>query len=367
MLFPTAPDYFLRTMISAAMETPHLLYALLAIACSHHGRLVKDSTPKPKMTCLKYTNLAISNLRETIKSQDQSLKAETVTTAMVLCTNDVCNGNMQAWRTHLRGVLRLLAARLEHQKDFDATEEPFIWALTKWFKTMDIIAALSGFDGVCIHDPGNGPLDKSPSTENVYIDDICGYSLVLIPLLARVSELVRLQSLRHVPSGIDSSNGPSLETMVEIGALETKILSLSDKIAPSGTEEKDKHLAIELKSTHLAFVHTALLHLHRRVQLLPTHHSKVRLDIENILDALNNIQPSSPANILILWPIFSAGCETTIVTERDMIQERMTKMQGLGMGNFTRARELLQRFWESESNLPWDIYFAQHGLELVLF
>lgn len=95
MLFPAAPNFFLQRMIGAALETPHLLYALLASACSHHSRLVQDFSPRPKVTCLKYTNLAISSLRESISDTNQTLiTAQTVTTAMALCTNDVFDGNM---------------------------------------------------------------------------------------------------------------------------------------------------------------------------------------------------------------------------------------------------------------------------------
>lgn len=367
MLFPAAPNFFLQRMISAAMETPHLLYALLASACSHHSRLIKDSTPNPKVTCLKYTTMAISSLRETLQDADQSLNAETITTAMALCTNDVCNGNMHVWRTHLRGVLRLLAACLKHQRESYVVDDPFLLSLAKWFKTMDIIAALSGLDGECIHDPEDGPLDRGSILGNDYIDDICGYSLDLIPHMARISQLVRLRSLGYINADTCMADMALPQMAAEAESLETKISSLIDRPVYGAVLREGDAFGIELRNTHLAFVHSALLHLHRRVQLLPTHHDKVRTDIKNILDAICHINPTSTANILILWPVFSAGCETTVPSERDMIRERMGIMQSFGMGNFTRTRDLLELFWESGSELQWDTYFAQLGLELVLF
>jgi hypothetical protein len=367
MLFPAAPDFFLQRMIGAAMETPHLLYALLASACSHHSRLIKDSTPNPKVTCLKYTNMAISSLRETLQDANQSLKAETITTAMALCTNDVCNGNMHVWRTHLRGVLRLLAACLQHQREAYSTDDPFLLSLAKWFKTMDIIAALSGIDGECIHDPENGPLDRGSILGNDYIDDICGYSIDLIPYMVRISQMVRSQRLDNIPADTSPGELASLRVIAEVEALESDIMSLVEKPLSGPSYQEGEAFSTELRSTHLAFVHSALLHLHRRVQLLPIDHIKVRVDIKNILDAIQNINLTSTANILILWPVFSAGCETTSPSERDMIRERMGIMQNFGMGNFTRTRELLEKYWESGSDLRWDEYFARLGLELVLF
>lgn len=311
--------------------------------------------------------MAISSLRETLQDADQSLNAETITTAMALCTNDVCNGNMHVWRTHLRGVLRLLAACLKHQRESYAVDDPFLLSLAKWFKTMDIIAALSGLDGQCIHDPEDEPLDKGSILGNDYIDDICGYSLDLIPHMARISQLVRLRGLGHITADTSMADMASPRMIAEAESLETRISSLVDRPVSGAVLREGESFATELRSTHLAFVHSVLLHLHRRVQLLPTHHDKVRTDIKNILDAICNINPTSTANILILWPIFSAGCETTVPSERDMIRERMGIMQSFGMGNFTRTRDLLELFWESGSELQWDTYFAQLGLELVLF
>lgn len=45
-LFPAAPGSFLRSMISTALDTPHLLYALLAAACSHHQSLGSGHQPR---------------------------------------------------------------------------------------------------------------------------------------------------------------------------------------------------------------------------------------------------------------------------------------------------------------------------------
>lgn len=360
-LFPAAPDLFLQRMISSALVTPHLLHALLASACSHHGRLLQDSSPGPMVTCLKYTNLSISSLRQELSNAEPKLSAEMVTTAMALCTNDVCNGNMEIWRTHLRGVLRLLVAFLKDQTMSSTTIEPFIECLVKWFKTMDTIAALSGRDGQCIHISEDSTLKKVLPPPRGDVDDICGYSLELIPTMAEISSLVRVKQSSATQDVILSNTSTS---EIEV---ETKLHSLIEEPMPKLRHSSDKNFNWDLQSTHRAFVHSALLHLHRRVKILPKHDIRVRTDISNILETVTQIPPFSFANILILWPIFSAGCETDIAAEREMIQQRMENMQTLGMGNFTRARELLHRFWSSGTSLPWDEYFSQVGLELVLF
>jgi hypothetical protein len=360
-LFPAESDLFPQRLIGSALNTPHLLNAILASACSHHGRLLKDASSRRRATCLKYTNSAICSLREELSGTKQKPSAELVTTALILSTNDLCYGNIPIWRTHLRGVLRLLLALLEQQILLSTPINPFIECLAKWFKTMDVLAALSGLDVQCVHNPEDVLLGTSllHSTDNV--DDICGFSLDLFQLMAQVSRWTRRQYL-YSSTGLVWSD-PSVSGL----ELETKLYALLERSIPS-TRVTNGHISVlELQSTHRAFTHAALLHLHRRVQMLPKNHIQVRTDLNNILDAVSQIHPFSLANILILWPVFTAGCETDIITERGMIQTRMGNMQSLGMGNFARARQLLHRFWSSETSLPWDAYFAQVGLELVLF
>ena len=351
-LFPAAPPLFLQRIIASSLETPHLLYALLASACSHHSRLVKDTGPSSRVSCLKFTNLSISSLRSALTDTNATLTAETVTTAMALCTNDVCNGNMQTWRTHLGGVMRLLAAFLDSQGKL-SIDDPYIQCLVKWFTTMDVLAGLSGLSDSGVLSSENGLLDRTFDQLNGHIDDICGYSLKLAPLLARLSQLAQTQSR----CGLEMQG----DLISESNMLELEILALVE------CSFLDNLHHLELQSTHLAFVHSALLHLHRRVQMFPKNHDVVKTDLFNIINAVKQIAPFSSANILILWPVFSAGCETDDTEEREFIDNRMGDMQRHGLGNFTRARELLSKFWESGTPLPWDSYFANLGLELVLF
>ncbi|KAJ5564305.1 hypothetical protein N7513_000547 [Penicillium frequentans] len=347
-LFPAAPPVFLERLITGALEKPHLLYALLAAACSHHSRLVQQEMHQRLMVaCLKYTNLAISNLRSALADDNEMLQPETVTTAMTLCTNDVCNGNMDIWNVHLDGVIRLLTAFMEHQKE-NSQIDPYAQCLVKWCITMDVLAGFSGRRTV-----QSGLLAQVSNSSVDEIDDICGYSLELAPILAQLPQLAKSQK--------------QLSTTSEAEILEAKISRLDGATVSEAKLDSMGDLAIELHYTHLAFVHSALLYLHRRVQNLSRNHVKVRKDVTNIIDSIRRIGSFSLANILILWPMFTAGCETEIISERQYIQTRMNNMQCFGMGNYTRAREYLFNFWASETSLPWDVYFSQLGKEVVLF
>ncbi|KAE8146334.1 hypothetical protein BDV25DRAFT_52436 [Aspergillus avenaceus] len=367
LLLPAAPQAFVSELISHALNTSHLLHALLAAACSHHGRLVGDITARSRTTILKYTNSAISGLRTALCETARSLNVKTALTALVLCTNDICNGTKDIWKAHLLGAMRLLVGFLDHQTNGSIVTDPFALCLVKWFATLDTMANLSGIYTNADDRDHYWYLDRIPNVHSGYVDDISGYSPELIPILARLGQLSKWQ-IAYASLNQGTPVVYPLNLLEEAQSLESTILSLADRTVSDTTRMNHGcQAANDLQATHRAFVHATLLYLHRRVLLLPRSHPKVRTDVANVINSAQDIDSFSSANILILWPMFSAGCETDNVSERDIIQSRMAKMQSLGLGNYTRAKDLLKAFWSSGSSLPWDLYFTGLGLQLVLF
>ncbi|CEL10045.1 hypothetical protein ASPCAL13172 [Aspergillus calidoustus] len=352
VVFPLASQTFLDRLLSSAMETPHLLFAILATSDSHARRRLPISSLEN--TTLDYTNNAISGLRAALSNERNSHRAvEMAMTAMALCTNDVCNGNIDLFRVHLSGVRGMLVSGLVS----GLNKDPFAMYLFKWFAALDVSAGMSLFHQSTLL---RGGLYRSyraalPSLGDG-VDDICGYSLDLLPILAEVGELARERYTR-----------PDCPCLLQRGeALESRIAALHTTI-PISTNQTLSEKQPELHTAHSAFIHTALLHLRRRVYHLPKSDSRVRSDVTNILNAIRSIPSTSTANILLLWPIFSAGCETDETAERDLVDRRMGVMQDMGMGNFTRARSVLNRFWAARTEVRWDVWLAEEGVDLVLF
>ncbi|KAL4883202.1 fungal-specific transcription factor domain-containing protein [Aspergillus karnatakaensis] len=348
VVFPLASRSFLDRLLSAAMETPHLLYALLASSDSHARRRMASHTESDQ-TALQFTNDAIAGLRTALSDgRGARQRVEMAMTAMALSTNDVCNGNLDVFRMHLQGVRGMLASGLLNSGNSHSQGDSFAVYLFKWFAALDVSAGLSLFHRSSLlsgdlYASSREILDRTSDGYNEYVDDVCGYSLALLPILAEIGELARQRA----------------------EALETQIHSLPQPRA--SVQERSEVTEAELRTSHSAFIHTALLHLHRRVQLLPKHHPTVRDDVRCILSTICRVRPFSTANILLLWPIFTAGCETDDLSERGVIDGRMGNMQAMGMGNFTRAREVLNRFWQANTDLRWDVYLAESGVDLVLF
>lgn len=380
-VFPLASQSFIDRLMLSAMGTPPLLYALLASFGSHHARRMTSSSSESETTTLMFTNRAISGLRAALAHDDasQRLKADTLMTAMALCTNDVCNGNLDVFRMHMKAIRQMLLSFIRSLPagDDSLNEDVLNIYLIKWFAALDVSTSLSLFNRGEQYDQEDGEGEAAnywtahnifSSSENV-VDDICGYSLNLVPIFSEIGTLARAQYESLSSDGIclDEVDGEHCMTS-KAHTLELRLQSLPlPKIATDIWTNQQRQLVEELRDTHPAFVFTALLHLHRRVQLLPKSHPKVRNDVTNILRVVKNVRPFSPANVLLIWPLFSAGCETDNTFERVIIDERMSIMQSLGMGNFTRGREALTQFWESGTELRWDVYLSRSGVDLVLF
>ncbi|KAL2826544.1 fungal-specific transcription factor domain-containing protein [Aspergillus pseudoustus] len=352
VVFPLASRTFLDRLLSSAMQTPHLLFALLASSDSHARRRLASKPVND--TALNYTNNAIAGLRAALSNDPNAHQpVEMAMTAMALCTNDVCDGNLDRFRVHLAGVRGMLMSGL-----LNSRKDPFATYLFKWFAALDVSAGLSLFHK---SNPSSKKMNQAwrvalAGSSEDGVDDICGYSLDLLPILAEVGELAR-ERYSHPEETALLSWGETLESRI------TAVTGTAARYPLEQLGEKET----ELRTTHAAFVHTALLHLHRRVYLLPKTHPTVRNDVRSILDTVRSVRSTSTANILLLWPIFSAGCETDEASERALLDERMAIMQEMGMGNFTRARDTLKRLWASETELRWDIWLAEQGVDLVLF
>lgn len=178
LLFPLVPGTFTSQLISTALHSPCLLFALLAASSSHYSRLTSD--PTMQRTTLAYTNIAISSLRQALTTHSV-VHIDHVATAIALCTNDICNGTKDSYRSHLAGARRLLEIlRMSQPRDLDTS---FLHGLTRWFSIPDVSASASGSRTSIGPDEKHPVLDLIQRPSKVQVDDFCGHSLELMPLI----------------------------------------------------------------------------------------------------------------------------------------------------------------------------------------
>lgn len=86
-----------------------------------------------------------------------------------------------------------------------------------------------------------------------------------------------------------------------------------------------------MAATNEAFHWAGLVHLHRRVLGKPSTHPNVQEAVREIHGALYKVRRGGSATACLLFPIFTAGCDTQDEKQRADILERLKGVERFGM------------------------------------
>src|SRR5690606_25036100 len=103
---------------------------------------------------------------------------------------------------------------------------------------------------------------------------------------------------------------------------------------------------------NIAFHCAALVHLYRRVYFYPREAPEVQSAAMQIVEAFKGIARGGNAENCSLFPLFTAGCEVLDENARSYVRERMQGLEKIGMMQFGRAREIMERVWREGQS--WD-------------
>jgi hypothetical protein len=105
--------------------------------------------------------------------------------------------------------------------------------------------------------------------------------------------------------------------------------------------------SMQMTATNDCFHLAGLIHLHRRILGKPSTHPDVQGAVREIFGALYKVQRGSSAEACLLFPMFTAGCDTQDKRQRDDILDRIMGVERLGMTQVHNARTLMERAWET--------------------
>ncbi|KAI4727900.1 hypothetical protein E4T49_04343 [Aureobasidium sp. EXF-10728] len=375
-LFPLMAPSIHQEVLTVAAQTPHLLSAALALSCDQVRRLRGNDSIELHNRASFFLRKAITGLRKAMNDPTEASNFSTICTVLFLCTNEVMAGNTMAMRTHLHGAENLLSLALgknRHETVTDLDDKKLF--LVRWFAVVDIFASIMSLDKTTSSDGQFWNIGAPNGTSSPqHIDEFVGFSLELMPVLARIGRMARLQRRRKV---LGSSLGSGYAEMADdldmlladnILLTEQQLSLLFTRASsPSLLHTQDPVLVDEAVYVHQMFVHAALLHLYRRVQELPELDPKPAIALGSMLDLLGKLRPESPANVLILWPLFTAGCEAEDPDLRDYIEACMGRIRNYGWGNADAASAALRAYWDEGNGERWDVFLERRGFDVVLF
>jgi hypothetical protein len=114
--------------------------------------------------------------------------------------------------------------------------------------------------------------------------------------------------------------------------------------------------SLEMDATNQAYHWAGHVHLHRRILGKPSSHPDVQNAVREIFGALYKVRRGSNAESCLLFPMFTAGCDTQDEKQRADILERIKGVERLGMTQVHKARALMERVWETGK--PWETLVA---------
>ena len=269
-----------------------------------------------------------------------------------------------SWQKHLSTARQMIAARggplrmrTESQGD---TASSFLW---RWFLYLDVLGSLSGDKANSFS--SSWVLDYEADPDNDYsIDCILGFTSRCVHILAKIAELSRIcDSLRI---GSDHTNRvdwkPSADVIARAEKLEADLAdSRLHNAKPcmhmqSTGEAAYQWDSLEMAATNEAFHWAGLIHLHRRILGKVSTHSDVQNAVREIFGALYKVRRGSSAEACLLFPMFTAGCDTLGKKQRVEILDRIKRVERLGMTQVRNARKLMERSWETGK--PWETLVA---------
>ncbi|KAL1852244.1 hypothetical protein Plec18167_006057 [Paecilomyces lecythidis] len=347
---------FVSVLPSMAVADPNLLNLLLAYSASHRARYLQH--PEPANRIAHWVSDVFPTLRQALNDPQENVTDSHLATAIMLLSLKIVSPSTFEvpipWQSHLKLARDLSIAREEHRLAHMGDRIAIF--LSRWLTYLDIFGALS-----CRHsDP---PLFGSEYWSSVItgstaeeekkfqIDCFMGFTPVIQSFLSRLSSLTHCcDNERFDEEGrylTDWHPSPDIELSAE------RLLQDMQEYRnhkPSGAHDDDTN-NVEAISIDRAFYWAVMIHLHRRVLNTSPSSSEFQACVEELFGVLREVPIGSSPEMSVIFPIFTAGCETRDPQERLEILDRIKGMEIAGLKQVQNARTLMQRCWAED--LPW--------------
>ncbi|GLB03600.1 hypothetical protein AtubIFM57258_008841 [Aspergillus tubingensis] len=344
---------FISVLPTMAIGDSNLLNLMLAYSASHRARYLGH--PEPATRIAHWVSNVFPTLRLALEDPREKVTDSHLATAIMLLSLKIISPSTFEvpipWQSHLKLARDLYLARQEQMSYPGNRVGAF---LTRWLGYIDLMGALSCRES-------GPPLSAYQSVLAVCSDagthgDYCvdcfsGFTPKTGLFLMQLGRLTHeCDNERFDENGVflpdwEPSPGVAFEAealIADLGALETYAYADAAHFGPSKTD---------FLATDRAFRYAGLLHLHRRVLNASPFSEAVTGAEQELFKAIGDIRQSASAEVGVLFPLFTAGCEARDAAQRAEIQERFDFLEKTGMKQMQSARTLMQRCWSED--LPW--------------
>lgn len=342
-------------------------------------------------------------LRRALNDPNQSISNANIATGIMLASLEIVSptafGYQIPWQRHLGLARDLIASRpdgIRWTRNWTQEDQvrAFLWS---WLAYLDVMGTFSG-----------GRHESSTAWILAYqkdeyeeewdeIDCIMGVTTRGVYILAKIAELAKeCDVLRASDAQADESASATVTTTTGTATpttttttiaadgstpaaaaaparhkaweppkdIVTRAWALEDEANASMTRPPQpcKHLHAsgnvarweqhEMAALSEAFHWAGLVHLHRRVLAKPALHEDVQAAVLKIHACLAMVPLGGDAEASMLFPLFTAACETADPAVRARAAERLDSMGRSGFLQVARTRALIEQVWAT--GRPWE-------------
>ncbi|CAN8098977.1 unnamed protein product [Discula destructiva] len=344
-----------------AVKNDNLLSLMLAYSASHRAHLLGH--PEPATRIAHWVQDIFPALRRALNDPNQSISNANIATGIMLASLEIVSptafGYQIPWQRHLGLARDLIADRPDGIRwTRDWTEEDqvraFLWS---WLAYLDVLGSLSGGRGSSVAWILEYQKDEFEE-EWDEIDCIMGITTQAVYILAKTAELVKeCEALRAAER----------EGKAEISAAATVWEPPKDIVRRAWAVENEatasmarppqpcKHLHASgnvarweqrgIAALNEAYHWAIMVHLHRRVLGRPSGHEDVQAAVLKIHACLALVPLGSDAEASMLFPLFTAACETVGEELRARVRDRLDSIRRTGFLQVEKARALIEKVW----------------------
>lgn len=300
------------------------------------------------------------SLRSALNDPNQSISNANIATGIMLASLQIVSptafGYQIPWQRHLGLARDLIADRPDGIRWTRSwTEEDqvraFLWS---WLAYLDVLGTLSGGR----HESSTAWILEYQKDEYEEewdeIDCIMGMTTQAVYVLAKIAELAKeCDTLRaNDPPAEGQVWKPPKEIVPRAWAVENEAMtSMARPPQPCKHLHASGNVARweqrEITALNEAFHWAGLVHLHRRVLAKPSSHEDVQASVLKIHACLAMVPLGSDAESSVLFPLFTAACETVDEETRALVRERMESIRRIGFLSVDTARELIEEAWKT--------------------
>ncbi|KAI5952749.1 hypothetical protein KGF54_003616 [Candida jiufengensis] len=374
-----------------AMSVPSILTVLLAFSAKIKAQLVGDSgIPESIIDVL--LSRSCNELLKLLQDKKTATSDEALATALLLSCFEIFNSkDFSRHRAHTVGARQIIKARSFEpltKNKLSNSEKDIKFFLLRWFVYMDVIGALSttknSEEYLLISDINNyepiNSFNNILKVEDVHaaeqIDCLTGFDLKYLSHFAKITLVARKTkeflnkpgaNRKAIPSEIVCQALEIKEALKDTCVKDHDFLQMNQEKLFINNELNSKIQEIEiLKYTNKIFCDAGIIHLYRRVLLIPRESHLVQESATNIgILAKQKIPPKSPTEICLIFCFFTAACETLNKDLQNFFEERFNGLCELGNINARKSLQIMRKCWDS--GVDWIEAAKTLDLDFALF